>query len=64
MGASEMSFREVRDGGRRDTRRLRATEGDIDDQFGWDQKNRKKQSQLHYHGRDDRMKRARVTMML
>ena len=36
-----------------------ATEGDIDDHFGWDQKNRKKQSQLHYHGRDDRMKRAR-----
>jgi len=40
------------------------TEEDIDDHFGWDQAERKKKSQLHYKGRSDRMKRARVTMML
>lgn len=40
------------------------TEGEIDDHFGWDQKSRRKKSQLHYHGKDDRIKRSRVTMML
>ena len=41
-----------------------ATKGEIDDHFGWDQKNRKKDSQLHYHGRTERLKRARVTMFI
>ena len=41
-----------------------SSEGDIDDFFGWDQRQRQKKSQLHYHGRVDRQKRARVTMML
>ena len=40
------------------------TEGEIDDHFGWDQAQRKKKSQLHYKGRSDRLKRARVTMMM
>ena len=40
------------------------TSGQIDDHFGWDQKNRRKISQLHYHGRVQRLQRARVTMML
>jgi hypothetical protein len=49
----------------RDTQQItQVSDGQIDDHFGWNQKERKKQSQLHYHGRDDRMKRARVTMML
>ena len=49
----------------RDTMDLTGTsEGDIDDFFGWDQRQRQKKSQLHYHGRIDRQKRARVTMML
>ena len=38
--------------------------GDIDDQFGWNQKERKKDSQLHYAGRRDRSRRARITMMV
>ena len=41
-----------------------ATKGEINDHFGWDQKARKKESQLHYHGRTHRLKRARVTMMV
>ena len=40
------------------------TDGEIDDHFGWNQKERKKTSRLHYQGRQDRLKRARVTMML
>jgi len=40
------------------------TSGQIDDHFGWDQKQRRKISQLHYHGRVQRLQRARVTMML
>jgi hypothetical protein len=40
------------------------TRGQINDFYGWDQKNRRKISQLHYHGREDRWARARVTMML
>ena len=40
------------------------TDGEIDDHFGWDQKARKKKSQLHYKGRENRLQRARVTMML
>ena len=39
-----------------------STKGAIDDHFGWDQRKRKKESQLHYHGRTERLKRARVTM--
>ena len=38
--------------------------GEIDDHFGWDQRNRAKDSQLHYAGRRDRARRARITMML
>ena len=41
-----------------------ATAGDIDDHFGWSQKERKKKSQLHYKGSAHRNQRARVTMML
>ena len=48
-----------------DTRHLTGvTEGEIDDHFGWNQKERKKTSRLHYHGRNERLKRARVTMMI
>ena len=38
--------------------------GEVDDHFGWKQKERKKTSRLHYQGRLERLKRARVTMML
>ena len=41
-----------------------ATDGDIDDHFGWDQKKRRQTSRIHYKGRSERIKRARVTMML
>ena len=41
-----------------------ASKGQIDDHFGWQQRERKKDSQLHYHGRVEREKRARVTMMI
>ena len=40
------------------------TKGEIDDHFGWNQKERKKDSQLHYHGKAARLRRARVTMMI
>jgi len=40
------------------------SEGEIDDHFGWNQKERKKTSRLHYHGRNERQKRAKVTMMI
>ena len=42
----------------------KATVGEINDHFGWEQKERKKKSQLHYKGSNHRNKRARVTMML
>ena len=49
----------------RDTRDVTGCdEGEIDDFFGWDQRLRQRKSQLHYHGRNDRLKRARITMML
>ena len=49
----------------RDTREeTGCDEGEIDDFFGWDQRLRQRKSQLHYHGRNDRLKRARITMML
>ena len=38
--------------------------GDINDHFGWEQKERRKKSQLHYKGSSHRNKRARVTMMI
>jgi len=38
--------------------------GEIDDHFGWNQRERAKDSQLHYAGRRDRSRRARITMML
>ena len=41
-----------------------STDGEINDHFGWEQKERKKKSQLHYKGSTHRVKRARVTMML
>ena len=41
-----------------------ATEGMIDDQYGWDQAARRKKQQLHYAGRIDRARRAKVTMMI
>ena len=41
-----------------------ASDGQVDDHFGWNQKARKKDSQLHDHGRTDRLQRARVTMMI
>ena len=40
------------------------TVGEIDDHYGWNQKERKKTSRLHYHGRNERHKRAKVTMMI
>ena len=42
----------------------KATVGEINDHFGWEQKERKKKSQLHYKRSNHRNKRARVTMML
>ena len=49
----------------RDTQEVTGAEkGEIDDHFGWDQRNRAKDSQLHYAGRRDRARRARITMML
>ena len=41
-----------------------AEKGEIDDHFGWNQRERAKDSQLHYAGRRDRSRRARITMML
>ena len=38
--------------------------GDINNHFGWEQKERRKKSQLHYKGSSHRNKRARVTMMI
>ena len=35
-----------------------------DDHFGWAQKQRRKESALHYHGRTERLQRAKVTSML
>ena len=35
-----------------------------DNHFGWAQKQRRKESALHYHGRTERLKRAKVTSML
>ena len=35
-----------------------------DDHFGWAQKQRRKESALHHHGRTERLKRAKVTSML
>lgn len=40
------------------------SEGELDDFFGWEQRLRQRKSQLHYHGRTDRLKRARVTMFI
>ena len=34
------------------------TEGEIDDIFGWNQKEQKKTSRLHFHGRNERQQRA------
>ena len=42
----------------------KVTVGEINDHFGWEQKERKKKSLLHYKGSTHRNKRARVTMML
>ena len=36
----------------------------IDEMFGWNQREAKRQSQLHYAGSTELMKLARVTMML
>ena len=41
-----------------------ATRDDIDEHFGWKQRERAEDMQLHYGGRRDRARRARVTMML
>ena len=41
-----------------------ADKGEIDDLFGWNQRERAKDSQLHYAGRRDRARRSRITMML
>ena len=41
-----------------------ATRDDIDEHFGWKQRERAEDMQLHYEGRRDRARRARVTMML
>lgn len=41
-----------------------ATREDVDEQFGWKQRERAEDMQLHYEGRTDRARRARVTMML
>ena len=40
------------------------TAGEIDDHYGWNQKERKKTARLHYHGRNERHKRAKVTMLI
>ena len=36
----------------------------IDELFGWDQRVRKKKQQIHYRGRTELVKLARVTMLL
>ena len=41
-----------------------ASKGDIDDMFGWNQAERAKDMQLHYAGRLERSKKARITMMI
>ena len=49
----------------RDSQEVTGVEkGEIDDHFGWNQRERAKDSQLHYAGRRDRSRRARLTMML
>ena len=35
-----------------------------DDHFGWAQKQRRKESALHYHGRTERPERAKITSLL
>ena len=41
-----------------------ASKEDLDDMFGWNQAERAKDMQVHYAGRLERSKRARVTMMI
>ena len=41
-----------------------AEKGDIDDMFGWKQRERKQDQQLAYAGLRDRAHRARITMMI
>ena len=36
----------------------------IDDGFGWNQKDRKRKQQIHYSGRTELLKLARLTMRL
>ena len=60
---SNHSWRRFADRVARETRPLTgATEVDIDLFFGWQEAFYKKLMQLHYAGRMDRVKRARVTM--
>ena len=41
-----------------------AEKGDIDDMYGWKQKERKKDQQLSYAGPRERAHRARISMMI
>ena len=48
-----------------DTREETETTPDlIDEYFGWNQKARKKKQQIHYRGKTEMLKLARITMML
>ena len=59
------SLRRTADKIARDTMAMTgADKGDIDDMFGWKQKERKKDQQLAYAGLRDRVHRARITMMI
>ena len=43
---------------------LEIKEEDIDDGFGWNQKQRKRKQQIHYSGKTELLKLARLTMRL
>jgi hypothetical protein len=43
---------------------LNVTEGDIDDQFGWQQKRRRQQQQIHYSGKTELVRKAKTTRLL
>ena len=59
------SLRRTSDKIARDTMDVTGAEkGDIDDQYGWKQKERKADQQLAYAGLRDRAHRARISMMI
>jgi hypothetical protein len=56
------SLRQMSDRVARRTRHLTGcSEDDIDESFGWNEAANRKRQQLHYAGRSERVKRARIT---